>query len=236
MGLYLPGIKLWPLAHPSEAAEWVGSSDIVICTTGRCNKAQAKLRSKSTGQLKPFLLPSRHTGVLWEWAVPPECFLERVLNWIWTENHFELLFFHLRPHRKLLWWFCWSCARMSKHWLFWFRITEQDLTASPGTFLHENSLLLAGSEPHGFRHSSAFPSVFPKCALWCCFALQTFAAGCSPQQLFHLSKLMLLTGETCQFFYSTVWNVLWDYWDPSVSAPSNFSTWIHPWVQLRSQI
>lgn len=115
--------------------------------------------------------------MLWAWVVSPECLLERVLNWIWTENHFELLFFHLRPHRKLLWWFCWSWARMSKHWLFWFRITEQDLTTSLGTFLHGNSLFLAGPDPHSFRHSSAFPSVLPECALWCCLALQIFAAG-----------------------------------------------------------
>jgi len=48
---------------------------------------------------------------------------------------------------------------MSKHWFFWFRIIDQDLTSSPGTFLHGNSLFLPGSEPHNFSHSSSFPSV-----------------------------------------------------------------------------
>lgn len=130
---------------------------------------------------------------------------------------------------------------MSKHWFFWFRIKDQDLTSSPGTFLHGNSLFLAGSEPHNFSHSSAFPPVpghttSPNVHCDAALLCRRLQQADHHTNFFTCLNWYSSPEKLADFFYSSVWNVPWDCWRSSVSAPSDPSNWIHPWVQLRSQM
>lgn len=115
---------------------------------------------------------------------------------------------------------------MSKHWFFWFRIKDQDLTSSPGTFLHGNSLFLAGSEPHNFSHSSAFPSVpghatSPNVHCDAALLCRHLQQADHHTNFFTCLNWYSSPEKRADFFYSSVWNVPWDCWRSSVSAPSN---------------
>lgn len=175
-------------------------------TQWQCSKTQAKLRWKLTEQLKPLILPSGHTGSLWEWAVSTELnsVLERVLNWIQAENQFELIFL-ISDHTETFILMIFLQLSQNEQTLILllqnnrskFDIVTRDLPAweqlAPSRAWTSHLL------PFKSFYISPRMLYLPRCALWCCFALQTFTAGCSPEQLFHLPKAILLTREIGQF-------------------------------------